>query len=119
MKLYLLLTIWLNWPVLAQEGAGINAGILSEAYNCPETCTAPCYCATTKTPGGLLPSQIPQFMTLTFDDNVNSIIRSVIGNLTEGYVNPNGCPMSATFFVSINYTDFWSIQRLYNLGHEM
>ena len=105
--------------VTAQDFDSINAGILSPSYNCPETCVSPCYCATTKTPGGLLPSQIPQFMTLTFDDNVNDVIGSVIANLTQGYFNPNGCPISATFFVSINYTDFWSIQRLYNLGHEM
>jgi hypothetical protein len=103
----------------AQEGAGLSSGTLIESYNCPASCIPPCYCATTRTPGGLSPSQIPQFMTLAFDDDVNDIIGSVIGNLTEGYFNPNGCPLSATFFVSVQYTDFWSIQRLHNLGHEM
>jgi hypothetical protein len=105
--------------VAAQEGVGITAGIFSESYNCPPTCKPPCYCASTSTPGGLSPSQIPQFMTLTFDDDVNDIIGSVISNLTEGYVNPNGCPLSATFFVSVRYTDFWLIQKLHNLGHEI
>lgn len=118
-RLLFAIFILLNHYVTAQEGAGISGGILSESYNCPQTCKPPCYCASTNPPGGLPPSQIPQFMTLTFDDDVNAIIGSVIGNLTEGYVNPNGCPLSATFFVSVRYTDFWYIQKLYNMGHEI
>lgn len=117
--LLFVMIIFLNRHVAAQEGVGISSGGLSDAYVCPPSCTPPCYCASIKTPGGLPPSQIPQFMTLTFDDDVNEIIGSVIGNLTEGYVNPNGCPLSATFFVSVTYTDYWYIQKLYNLGHEI
>ena len=33
--------------------------------------------------------------------------------------NPNGCPLSATFFVSTQYTDYWRVQRLYSTGHEI
>jgi peptidoglycan/xylan/chitin deacetylase (PgdA/CDA1 family) len=63
---------------------------------------------------------VPQFMSLTFDDNVNEVIFPVIQNLTSGLAfNPNGCPLSATFYVSTLYTDYQMIQGLFNRGHEI
>ncbi len=99
---------------------GVSGGGLSTQYACSTTCSLPrCHCASSNTPGGFQPSHIPQFMTLTFDDDVNSIIYPVIQNLTQGFNNPNGCPLSATFFLSVKWTNFWEIQQLYGQGHEI
>jgi hypothetical protein len=37
----------------------------------------------------------------------------------RGRVNPNGCPISATFYVSHEWTDYSQVQNLYSDGHEM
>ena len=41
-----------------------------------------------------------------------------IGN-NQGPRNPNGCPVSATFFVSTEYNDYSLTQRMYNQGNEI
>ncbi|KAH6559862.1 hypothetical protein BASA60_000427 [Batrachochytrium salamandrivorans] len=79
--------------VLAQEGSGVG--------------------------GGLSPSKIPQFITLTFDDSINEVILPQILNYTSNYINPNGCPLAATFFISTQYTNFWHVNRMFSSGHEI
>ncbi|XP_014666092.1 PREDICTED: uncharacterized protein LOC106808050 [Priapulus caudatus] len=37
----------------------------------------------------------------------------------EPRVNPNGCPIRGTFFVSHDYTDYAVVQSLYHEGHEI
>jgi len=37
----------------------------------------------------------------------------------KGRVNPNGCPISATFYVSHEWTDYSQVQNLYAGGHEI
>ncbi|TDG46670.1 hypothetical protein AWZ03_006850 [Drosophila navojoa] len=37
----------------------------------------------------------------------------------KGRVNPNGCPITATFYVSHEWTDYSQVQNLYADGHEM
>ena len=37
----------------------------------------------------------------------------------EGRKNPNGCPISATFYVSHEWTDYAHIQNLWADGHEI
>ena len=99
----------------------INAQINSN-YRCdPNACKLPsCYCPSQNPPGNLSPKDIPQFMTLTYDDSVNDPIwPTIINTVTNDEVNPNGCPISATFFVSIQYTDYYRVQSLYNSGHEI
>ena len=118
----LLLTVSQISLASAQEGAGIVGGGFLPNYACPSTCqlSQNCYCASKSPPGNLDPKNIPQLMTLTMDDSVNSVIWPVINNLTSGLpANPNGCPLSATFFVSTQWTDFHSIQGLASNGHEI
>ncbi|KAJ3157935.1 hypothetical protein HDU89_000314 [Geranomyces variabilis] len=108
--------------VVAQEGA--TAGVPSAPVNyvCdPNVCKAPsCFCASTKPPGGLDPKTIPMFITLTFDDSINSVVWPIIQNFTEGWnPNPNGCPHSSTFFVSNQYTEYNYVSYLYSMGHEI
>eukprot|EP00842_Homolaphlyctis_polyrhiza_P004943 jgi/Hompol1/544/HPOL_004239-RA len=108
--------------VHAQEGQGVQGGGgLIPGYNCdPAVCKLPsCYCPTKSPPGGLDPKNIPQFITLTFDDSINEVILPQILNYTQSYTNPNGCPLAATFYISTQYTDFWHAMRMYSSGHEI
>lgn len=74
-----------------------------------------------KQPTGDLPvDQVPQIVLLTFDDSVNDLNKQLYSDLFErGRVNPNGCPISATFYVSHEWTDYSQVQNLYSDGHEM
>lgn len=59
-------------------------------------------------------------MLLTFDDSVNDLNKGLYTDLFEkGRVNPNGCPISATFYVSHEWTDYSQVQNLYAAGHEI
>lgn len=92
-----------------------------EAEACkPALCELPnCLCASTTPPAGLAPSQIPQFVVLTFDDAVN------VGNMPyyrEAFYNrknPNSCPISTTYFVTHEYTDYSLVHELWANGHEI
>ncbi|KAL1926048.1 hypothetical protein VTP01DRAFT_7141 [Rhizomucor pusillus] len=60
----------------AQDGtpnipANSNAG---STYSCdPNTCKLPsCLCASQSPPGGLSPKDVPQFVTITFDDSIQA-----------------------------------------------
>lgn len=70
--------------------------------------------------GGLNVSATPQIVLLTFDDAVNDINKDIYVEIFEhGRKNPNGCPISATFYVSHEWTDYVQVQNLYADGHEM
>jgi hypothetical protein len=57
---------------------------------------------------------------LTFDDSVNDLNKGLYESLFErGRNNPNGCPISATFYVSHEWTDYGQVQNLYADGHEI
>ena len=90
-----------------------------------------CQCASTDIPGNLNPKDTPQFITLSklsilnphylvaFDDAVNLPIWDTIQSIISNHKNPNGCPISSTFFVSTKYTDYWNVQQLYANGFEI
>ena len=62
----------------------------------------------------------PQLVMLTFDDSVNDLNRDLYKEIFQDYrQNPNGCPISATFFVSHEWTDYSQVQNLYANGHEI
>ncbi|EFN66446.1 hypothetical protein EAG_12595 [Camponotus floridanus] len=76
--------------------------------------------ATLKRTGDYLPEEIPQIVLLTFDDSVNDLNKGLYADLFEkGRKNPNGCPISATFYVSHEWTDYSQVQNLYASGHEI
>lgn len=63
---------------------------------------------------------VPQIVLITFDDSVNDLNKQLYTDLfNKGRVNPNGCPISATFYVSHEWTDYSQVQNLYADGHEM
>ncbi|KAJ8735351.1 hypothetical protein PYW07_006971 [Mythimna separata] len=86
-----------------------------------DVCLLPdCYCGGKDIPGDMPVEQVPQIVLLTFDDSVNDLNKGLYADLFEkGRVNPNGCPISATFYVSHEWTDYSQVQNLYSAGHEM
>lgn len=89
-------------------------------FQCSQCNPPQCLCPSKDPPGNLDPKKIPQFITLTFDDSVNQPLwdplQIAISNRTR---NPNGCPLSATFFVSTQFTDYSYVQGLFSAGHEI
>lgn len=70
--------------------------------------------------GGIPARQTPQIVLLTFDDAVNDINKDIYAEIFDhGRSNPNGCPISATFYVSHEWTDYSQVQNLYADGHEL
>ncbi|XP_075676890.1 uncharacterized protein LOC113790217 isoform X3 [Dermatophagoides pteronyssinus] len=97
-------------------------GNYTRAKRCiPERCQPPdCRCGGLDIPGGFKPREIPQLVVLTFDDSVNDLNLHIYRRLFEqGRTNPNGCPISATFYVSHEWTDYSQVQNLYAKGHEI
>ncbi|XP_025264230.1 uncharacterized protein LOC105253057 isoform X3 [Camponotus floridanus] len=86
-----------------------------------DVCLLPdCNCGGADIPGDYLPEEIPQIVLLTFDDSVNDLNKGLYADLFEkGRKNPNGCPISATFYVSHEWTDYSQVQNLYASGHEI
>lgn len=57
---------------------------------------------------------------MTFDDAINEVNSEHYEDLfNRGRKNPNGCPISASFYVSHEWTDYSLVQNLYADGHEM
>ena len=70
--------------------------------------------------GGLRVKDVPQLVLLTFDDSVNDLNKNLYSDLFDtGRLNPNGCPIAATFYVSHEWTDYGQVQNLYAAGHEI
>ncbi|XP_068231469.1 uncharacterized protein Cda5 isoform X20 [Palaemon carinicauda] len=94
----------------------------TKATKCdPKVCRLPdCYCGGKDVPGGLQPKDTPQMVLLTFDDSVNDLNKGLYTELFEnGRLNPNGCPIVSTMYVSHEWTDYSQVQNLYADGHEM
>ncbi|XP_014667687.1 PREDICTED: uncharacterized protein LOC106809204 isoform X2 [Priapulus caudatus] len=100
---------------------------LTDEINCRNvcnnyTCVLPdCACMGTATPNNMPTSMIPQIVTLTFEGGIRQQDYDIVYNriLRRGRKNPNGCAISATFFVSHEYTDYVAVKSLYYDGHEM
>ncbi|XP_059617787.1 mucin-2 [Phlebotomus argentipes] len=86
-----------------------------------DVCLLPdCFCGGKDIPGDMPVEHVPQIVLLTFDDSVNDLNKQLYVDLFEkGRVNPNGCPITATFYVSHEWTDYSQVQNLYSDGHEM
>lgn len=87
----------------------------------PNICTLPdCFCSGTKIPGNLSPFSTPQIVMISFDaalvDNAFPLYEELFNGRLK---NPNGCNISATFFVSHEYTNYCMLQTLYHQRHEI
>lgn len=84
-------------------------------------CALPtCRCCGSDIPGNISRSQTPQFVFLTFDDSIS------LGNFrfyqeinSKKFKNPNGHPITLTFFVSHEYTNYELVHNLWQKGHEI
>ncbi|XP_066258996.1 chitin deacetylase 1 [Euwallacea similis] len=97
---------------------------INESPSCdPSICHLPhCFCSRngTEIPGRLPPSDVPQMVLITFEDSINSDTIDFYAKIFSGkYVNPNNCPISASFFVHHQYNNYFFTQRLWNHGHEI
>eukprot|EP00093_Oithona_nana_P007656 07656.XXX_165687_149673_1 [CDS] Oithona nana genome sequencing. len=107
-------------PLLRPELRYANAG--EQATNCKnQKCHLPdCLCGQTRLKEMASTLHRPQLVILTFDDSVNDLNRDLYKEIFRHYrVNPNGCPISSTFFVSHEWTDYSQVQNLYASGHEI
>ncbi|RUS16248.1 hypothetical protein BC937DRAFT_91448 [Endogone sp. FLAS-F59071] len=108
--------------VYAQDGSpDIPLSTGSSPYVCdPKTCVAPaCFCASPDPPGGLNGSTVPQFVTITFDDSIQSALLPTAYKMLGAAKNPNGCPALGTWFVSIQWTNFSLVEDWYAAGNEV
>ena len=60
---------------------------------------------------------------LSYDDGITAEYfhqyRQIFFNLTNQRTNPNGCPYTATHFLSHKWTHYDYVQQLYDAGHEI
>lgn len=89
---------------------------LSPAQPCDEKkCQLPsCHCASTDPPGGLQAADTPQIVMFSFDDGLrDQDYNNYYSPVFNGLKNPNGCPISLTYFVSHNFTDYVLVEHSY------
>lgn len=94
-----------------------------QGYYCNENeCRPPnCRCASTKNPAGLPPSDIPQFLMVTFDD---ALYQSMWSGYAQDMIMKSapdslGCNARLTFYLTTMGTDFSLIQQAYDHGSEI
>lgn len=81
--------------------------------DCPASCVRPsCVCASRDSP--LPVAQTPQFVTLTWDDAVQTIMENAIQPVLNSSVNQNGCPIPSTYFVSSQYTEWQHVLKAFH-----
>ncbi|GAA6039993.1 hypothetical protein JCM8097_002657 [Rhodosporidiobolus ruineniae] len=106
------------------EGAGPTGPTSSPesaGYSCDATkCKLPdCLCASASPPGGLSPQDVPQFVTFTADDAIQSYTTEVMNHFLAGRKNPNGCAPKMTYFTSLSYTNYSMVTDWYVAGNEI
>jgi len=111
-----------------QDGSDENAcGVDQDpnrAADCDTSvCQLPdCFCSPdgTRIPGEINPDQVPQMITITFNGAINSDNIDLYQEIFNGEsVNPNGCTIKGTFYVSHRYTNYSAVQELHRKGHEI
>ncbi|KAL3243839.1 hypothetical protein MRX96_019654 [Rhipicephalus microplus] len=110
------------FSVTSPNASSTTAAAVVVNGSCDErVCMRPnCSCESDQPPAGLRPSQVPQFVTLTFDDAVNVGNMAFYRELLNGTrKNKNNCRIAATFFVSHEYTDYEAVNQLYSWGNEI
>lgn len=70
-------------------------------------------------PHNMKPSEVPQMVTITFDDAININNMDLYELIFKQRFNPNGCSIKSTFFVSHKYNNYTATQEMHRLGHEI
>ncbi|CEP07511.1 hypothetical protein [Parasitella parasitica] len=85
----------------------------------PNTCKLPnCLCPSLSPPNGMKPSDVPQFVTITFDDSIQPELLATAQDVLN-VKNPNGCAAKGSWYVSMLYTNFALVQQWYAQGNEV
>ncbi|OWF45313.1 uncharacterized protein LOC110457233 [Mizuhopecten yessoensis] len=101
--------------------ASVLTVTLVKAQTCQQciNCHLPdCFCSTFKHP--MNRSEIPQMVYFGFDGVLNSFSAETYDLLfMRGHTNPNGCPISATLFITHNNTDHDISKKYYKHGLDL
>jgi peptidoglycan/xylan/chitin deacetylase (PgdA/CDA1 family) len=109
---------------MAFKLALILAATIASVYSCTPAeqalCKLPdCLCPSLNIPGGLTRDETPQIVYLTFDDAVSVINYGFYEELIFPLKNPNGAPISSTYYITHEYNNYSMIHELHNKGHEI
>ncbi|RZC33490.1 hypothetical protein BDFB_011279 [Asbolus verrucosus] len=98
-----------------------QANSLQAAEKCsPDTCTISNNCRCSSTTSPLLEGDAPQLIALTIDEALqNRTFNDFWEPLFFDRKNPDGNPISATFFVPHEFTDYKRVNDLYLRGFEI
>ncbi|XP_059056288.1 chitin deacetylase 8-like [Achroia grisella] len=101
--------------------ASVACNELRLAEPCDEQlCQLPdCRCSSTEIPGGLQPRDTPQFVLVTFDDNINHINIETYRNILYNRQNSDHCSSGFTFYINHEYNNYVFTNELYNQGFEI
>lgn len=113
---------WLRAVVASIIISAYTAAAFGPAgYNCdPNACKiGSCQCPSLSNPGGLQPSEIPQFVLITHDDAVSELANFVVRSAVDGFKNPNGCNVPVTWFTTSTGTVCELAKKLYDENHEI
>jgi len=121
---FILASAVLPLVVLAQDDGSISGPTSSQdaaGYSCDTSkCKLPsCNCASPNPPGGLSPSDTPQFIVFTADDAIQSYTLDAVNQFLANRKNPNGCQPKMTYYTSIQYTNFTLVTDWYVAGNEI
>ncbi|KAI7842215.1 hypothetical protein COHA_004128 [Chlorella ohadii] len=72
-----------------------------------------------KAPGGLRPDQVPQFITVTWDDGISPFSYGLVDKILGGLKQRNDCPIPSTYFICVTDTIPAAVQALYMAGNEI
>jgi len=93
---------------------------LPECYCSVDGTVAPGVGSTASGVGKLEVTNLPMMISITFNGAINieniPIYREIF---TQERLNPNGCTVKGTFFVSHKYTNYSAVQELHRVGHEI
>ncbi|VDI64615.1 Hypothetical predicted protein [Mytilus galloprovincialis] len=91
--------------------------------NCQQNvnCFLPdCLCMTNKNAFEIKRNEIPQIVYITFEGDINFLSYSKMRSLFKSQrINPNGCPISPTFFVSESGSSYSLARNLQRYGTEI
>ena len=74
----------------------------------------------TQIPGDVEAANTPQMVTITFNGAINQDNIWIYQDIfKEERLNPNGCQIKGSFFVSHKYTNYSAVQELHRKGHEI
>lgn len=105
---------------------GVNCGLIKddftkEADPCdPDICVLPdCRCSDVRLSSAFKDKDLPQLVSVTFDDAVTALIYDEVVDLFSRIINPDGCKAKVGFYVSHEYTDYSKVHSLWAQGHEI